>query len=1243
MQQIYKKYKDRFIEISGKSRALFTRSIIKKYSYDLGTLLPFLDIDSFYDFLWKKRDSFNLINDKIAKKITKNADKSFELDEGVSPLSVAKQVSDLKYLRREVEEIQKETGKYDLYVGFPYVFGKIGQDISVKAPLLLFPVTIDIDKDVVTLNHIENQPIILNRSLVLAYCNENKLKSDNVIAEFDPSSESTFSGVQDVIAYLEKVGIKLVHQKRKTVVPFDPVKEMTQNFLEVKYMAVLGRFPLANPIYNDYEILEKENLSTPSIDLLLQGKTKKEKKVKSIPVTYTINDLDYAQENAIDQINQKSNIVIYGPPGTGKSQTIVNIISDALCKNKRVLVVSQKRAALDVVFSRLGKLNAKAMFIPDAEKDKFNFFERIRQMHAQVMREDYRAAQKKFQHNEININREVGTLENISKVLFSPTEFGLSLQEMYAQSYNIGKDSKDYKLYEGLLKTSVAEENYPELYETMRYLKDKNIAKLYIDRQNAVAANPMIVHVKTDLDVHKLKEVYTFITRLSASALPPFDFSQYPHSRYLATFYLEKTASKRPDMTEIANIIMQVEKKGLCSWLKASYFPALWWLFPFVKYHHYKVRENVIIDLNIALKAFKMFEEPFALLQEILDDEGYALVMGGIINGNTVFVKALKNALENYISIRDMNKAIGELSEQMRSILDFSYENSDKTYEGINAVLNKILPLRIYHEIVKNDAYIDNALSKTVGFDSMRERILRLKSDQRELTKHLALDRFSQDYLEYFENSENSKDYLYQIQKQRALWPIRRMIEFFSDYLFRLFPCWLLSPQTVSTIFPLEKNMFDLVVFDEASQMFVENALPTIYRGNRIVVAGDNKQLRPSSGFVRRYQADDSFDYNVDLSTQAALEVESLLDLATAKFTPVHLVYHYRSMYSELIDFSNMAFYDNKLQIAPNITLSGGYKPIERIKVRGIWQNRHNHEEAVAVVKLVRTILRERKYNESIGIVTFNNEQKEYIEDMLDAEADKVAIFRKQLFQEENRTENGENLSIFVKNLENVQGDERDIIIFSIGYAKNDYDRVVAQFGSLSMDGGENRLNVAITRAKKKIYVVTSIEPEELDNVETTKNNGPKLLKKYLQYARAVSGGNNSEVRAVLGTFNAGKKIAKPIGAYEERIKQGLESMGYTVYTNLGNTSYKLSLGVYDNELGRFVLGIECDYQAYGSSESVLERDVYRIKFLESRGWKIVRIWSRDWWQSPKQVLQHLSEIIEREKAEIIAERAANQ
>ena len=186
------------------------------------------------------------------------------------------------------------------------------------------------------------------------------------------------------------------------------------------------------------------------------------------------------------------------------------------------------------------------------------------------------------------------------------------------------------------------------------------------------------------------------------------------------------------------------------------------------------------------------------------------------------------------------------------------------------------------------------------------------------------------------------------------------------------------------------------------------------------------------------------------------------------------------------------------------------------------------------------------------------------------------------------------------------------------------------------MDGGENRLNVAITRARKKVYVVTSIEPEELDRVETTKNNGPKLLKKYLLYARAVSSGKQSEINAVLNTFETKTKTVSTVGAYEEQINLGLEKLGYTVYTNLGNTSYKLSLGVFDKQLNRFILGIECDYSAYNSSSSILERDVYRIKFLESRGWKIVRIWSRDWWQSPKTVLQNITKIIEEEKLKLL-------
>ncbi|MBR1747175.1 MAG: DUF4011 domain-containing protein [Clostridia bacterium] len=1236
MQQIYSKYKERFIEISGKNRSLFTKSIIKKYSYDLGALLEYADIDDFYDFLWHRKPSFTIINEKIGRKLERAFVKENTEETPSEKTQVDKHFSDLKYLKREVEEIQKETGKYDLCIGFPYVFGKINSDIPLKAPLLLFPVTLEIDKDVVIVTHIPSQPVSINKSLVLAYCKEHHIKTDEVKTEFDLSDNDSFETIYDIVEYLNNNGFKIKYTKRKGTIPFDNAKEIDIDGMELKNMAILGRFPLANPIYNDYIQLEKNNLSTPSIDLLISGRPIRERRRAKAPITYTINDLDYAQENAIEKINESSNLVIYGPPGTGKSQTIVNIISDALCKNRRVLVVSQKQAALDVVFSRLGKLNAKAMLIPDPEKDKVLFFEKIKQAHAQVMRDNFADNTKKYQSYEFNINKELGILQSIGDVLFSETDFGITLQEMYAQSYNVGKDTKDYLLYKDLITTPISDWKYHPLYDDIKYIIDKNLCDLFIRRADATLKNPMVAHVRDDLDMHRLREAYDFINKIVAEQNAPFDFSIYPHSRYLTTFYLERQAENRMDLSRIADIITKMEHPGLAKTMNTCLIPPLTFAYPFVRKKYSQYKKDVEIDLNVSLKGLQNFEKRFVLLQDVLDEEGYSLAIGGVLNGNYTLLKNLSDALENYVTIRDMNKTIGELSESVKLLLDFSYIHSDKTLHGIRQTIEKILPLRIYHEIIKNDAYIENKLSQTVAFDSVRERILTLKSDQRELTKTLALERFSLDYAQFFENDSHAKDYLYQIQKQRALWPIRRMMEYFSEFIFRLFPCWLLSPQTVSTIFPLKRGMFDLIVFDEASQMFIENALPTIYRGNNIVVAGDNKQLRPSSGFIKRYQADDSFDATMDLSTQAALEVESLLDLATAKYTPVNLVYHYRSKFAELIDFSNMAFYGNKLQIAPNITIDTDHPPIERIKVKGVWQNRHNHEEAVAVVKLVRSILREREYGETIGIVTFNSEQKEYIEDMLDAEADKVATFRRQLYLEQNRIENGENQSLFVKNLENVQGDERDIIIFSVGYAKNDYDRVVAQFGSLSMEGGENRLNVAITRAKKKIYVVTSIEPEELDKVETTKNNGPKLLKSYLMYARAVSSGKQDEAKRILASFDGLAKPSSEIGSYEEQIKEGLEKMGYTVYSNLGNTYYKLSLGIYDKTLNRFILGIECDYRAYQSSDNALERDVYRIKFLESRGWKIIRVWSRDWWQSPKKVLSELSSIIDAEREKLL-------
>ena len=1279
MNPIYSKYKERFIQISGNNRSIFVKAIVKKYNFDIGAIMENRsDTDDFTDFLWHGRRSFSLLNDKVVQKMLKQAAKTDSVNEigerlsgeeealasdvvevrkkrGPKPLTplqkiVTGQLNNLRYLKREVEEMEKETGLYDLYIGFPFVIGQLTDDIQLRAPLLLFPAHIHIEKDEATLTLTPGQPVMLNKAFILAYAKEHNIPTDKLIQEFDPQADDTFKNPYDVVDYLNANGFKLRSTKRKSLQAFD-AGYLPSDMPEVKNFAVIGKFPLANAIYNDYLALEKDNLTTPAIDALLspkktrrelrldekrkakEAKRKKRDRELQNPTFYPINALDYAQENALQEITKQDNIVIYGPPGTGKSQTIVNIISDALCKGKRVLVVSQKRAALDVVFSRLGKLNSKAVLIPDPEKDKLAFFDRLRTMHAAAYASGYAEEQAYYKKVEFDIRKEVDTLQSISDALFTKTDFGLTLQEMYAGSYNIGKDSKDYKLYNKLLKTPIAGRNYPELKEDLRLIRDKNLARFYLERAELVKTNEMVEHVLPEIDMHKLKEAKAFIDKILSKPIVPFDSAKYPYSRYLVAFYLENAATERRDIKRVAKMVAGYEHPGSHRFLSVAAFPLFWPIYPFVKHSFSRKTEGIMIDLNVAKSMLDERTEEYKPLSKVLDKEGYALAVGGLINGNSYFLKKLSDALDNYVKVRDMNAALNQLNASVKDILEFAALNSDGDAESMTEVLNKVLPMRIYKEIVSMDAEVESFLSKTVTFDSMRNRILQLKADQREISAALAMSKCNEAYATYFKEAPDAKDFLYDIQKQRGLRPLRQMFDFFGEYLLRLFPCWLLSPEVVSTILPLKRDLFDLVVFDEASQIFIENALPAMYRGSKVVIAGDSKQLRPTAGFVKKYFGNGSQDSSFDLSTQAALEVESLLDLATARYYPVHLTYHYRSKYAELIDFSNAAFYENKLQIAPDNEKNFSEPPIERIKVKGSWQNRHNHEEAVAVVRLVKNIFNRREENESIGIVTFNMEQKEYIEDMLDLEADKSQLFRRQLFQERNRVVDGENISLFVKNLENVQGEERDIIIFSVGYARNDYDRVVAQFGSLSMEGGENRLNVAVTRAKKKVYVVTSIEPEELDKNETTKNAGPKLLKKYLAYARAVSNGDTAEVKDILATMHRTKDVIDPIGAYELQIKEQLEKLGYEVDINLGNTDYKLSLGIYDRELGRYVLGVECDYRAFHSSPSVLERDVYRFKFLESKGWAIVRVWSRDWWLSRTKVLNDLVTVIERRKA----------
>lgn len=562
----------------------------------------------------------------------------------------------------------------------------------------------------------------------------------------------------------------------------------------------------------------------------------------------------------------------------------------------------------------------------------------------------------------------------------------------------------------------------------------------------------------------------------------------------------------------------------------------------------------------------------------------------------------------------------------------FSESNIFKSKEAlINTFLLKWISIieKENIEVMSNFNY-ENEIRETTSKLISEKKSLNLKYIENVLNKEI---RDSKSYNRNG-NEVTFKDIKKESEKKRNKMSLRKFVsQFHSTGLFKLLPCWLVTPEVASAIFPLKQGLFDIVIFDEASQMFVEQGIPSLYRANKVVIAGDDKQLQPSDLYSVKLEEEEN-EYDEDeYVDNSALEVKSILDLAKIKYKSSTLTYHYRADFEELINFSNYAFYNGKIQIIPNRIRNNDNKPIERIKVEGRWIDRQNIEEGNKVVSIVKDILQNRLKDETIGIITFNITQKDLISDLLDNECQKDESFRELYTKEINRKNGDEDISIFIKNIENVQGDERDIIIFCVGYAQNEKGRVLTNFGTLNKESGENRLNVAISRAKQKIYLVTSIEPEEI-HVEDSKNQGPKLFKSYLKYVRAVSNNNKEEVKhilqSVLNKNNLNKNTSNHFDSpFEEEVYGELIKLGYDVHTQVGSSGYKIDLAIYDPKKSEFVLGIECDGAMYHSSKSARERDIYRQKFLESKGWKIHRIWSKNWWKEPHKEISKIKNILD--------------
>ncbi len=1246
---IYTYYKERLIEIGGNNKCLYLKNIVRKNAYDIGHIFEGRDtkVSEFVEFLHSnKKYPLTLIDNAEKKEIIQNLDiqtKSAPETNSMPPLgeeaeklakklerekrqaesrAIEAEIAKLKDLKREIEEIERETGRYELYIGYPFVFGALNQGFNktvIKAPLMLFPVKIEITNDTtVELLFNEAEKIRINPALIFAYSQAKKVNVDDLELEFDDITR--FSGLGDILKYLADAHIKIDWSHSKNVYSYSRFKEPTERDLSVRYAAVLGRFPLSNSIYNDYTTLEKKKLTNDAVNELLRTekeKTKKQKKKKAKNQSlYPIKMLDYAQSKVLKKVDEMGNMVIYGPPGTGKSQTIVNIITDAVSKNKKVLVVSQKKAALDVVYNRLGLLSEKSMYITDECKQKRTFYDKCLTAHQSNMADsiiDVSVLLEKFDALEAKIASETQSLETIYSVLNDKRPFGLSLSEMYASSSPISKNSADYEIYTRLIEDEeIMSLGYKELSEALFVIKSKSLEKLYYNFIQDKEKNPLIDHMQPALDIKTLSEVKGALLEIQKRKKGYFNTAKYPYYRHVMAYYKELAIEENLDLIV----------KHLCKFK----YPEK----TFTKKYEKDIKDEFIETMS----AVDSFVKEYDCLHSVLTVDGYISVIDNILRGNTAYIKLVYDALDNYIALRDVNTLLESLDRNKIAILNFAYINS-KSYSSYEDILEKIMQIRIYHEVIHYEEVSADELAKTVDFPNITERIYKLKEQELEVSNQLASGKSSRDYEELYNNAKNNKDYLYQISKKQKFWPIRKTLEVYGDFILTLFPCWLLSPENVSNLLPLTKNMFDLVIFDEASQVFIESTIPAIFRGKNIVVAGDSKQLRPSTAFMKRYLGAPP-DLHDDYAKEAALEVDSLLDLAVARYESSNLTYHYRSRHSELIDFSNAAFYSSELQISPNISKNKKHRPIERYKVVGKWEDRRNVTEAKKVVELLKDIFATRKNNESIGIITFNADQQSCIADFIDKEASRDPEFRSNMIKETHRFEEGEDTSIFIKNLENVQGDERDIIIFSIAYAPNKEGKVYTNFGSLSADGGENRLNVAITRAKSKVIIVTSIEPEEL-KVELAKNQGPRLLKKYLAYARAVAAGNDGEVSAILSELESDKlkaatRVETKVPSVEEQMKERLVKLGYKVDIRLGNIHNRISLAIYDEKTDKYLVGVELDKDAFQSSDSTIERDVYKPRFMKAKGWNLVRVWCRDWWLYPQKVIKSIVSVAEKNK-----------
>lgn len=993
-----------------------------------------------------------------------------------------------------------------------------------------------------------------------------------------------------------------------------------------------SKFVMWNDVHSNIDLMRKN----PVIDALLnKGSWAGDEKpvdVSGYDDEYAPSDnaipidVDSSQLEAVLESGQGHSFILYGPPGTGKSQTITNMIANALFHGKRVLFVAEKMAALEVVQRRLEKIGL-APFCLELHSNKVTKSHFLEQLDKALSLTRIKEPEQ-YARTADDLLHERQKLSHFNKLMHEDAGNGMSLCDCITRYSSI--EGGIIRPSDGFMrdftprKLAMAIDQIKEAGKLIGIIGKPCHNPLY-GLKVTDSSQQTISTLKQQLPLlsSEIEGVESAIRDVSEALFIslPRDFSSIPF-----VYALQNILSQWDEavLFENAEELSAAWQEASGKWFIPRYFGQKQILARLRQYNSKVAKDNVTEFLQ-TLSGFhnKAMELNISLFsgQPVSFDKGR-------ITNNTKGILAVRNikgtcdTLQEACSFQGDFESISKLipnwlgnldkvrdwalwCSEMESLRQADMESvipilENATADDISSVADAFAKgcYACYAQGVI-DSHRELQLFKGLLFEERIKKYKALDAKFKSLTKKMLYYRLASKVPSQVTGVSDAselgilKRYIHSKGRGSS---IRTIIDQIPELLPRLSPVMLMSPISVAQFLDLHNQKFDIVCFDEASQMPTPEAVGAIARGNALICVGDPKQMPPTS-FFSSNATDDEDAENDDM--------ESILeDCITISLPGRHLNWHYRSKHESLIAFSNQQYYDGKLYTFPSVDDKA--RRVKYVHVNGSYdygKTRCNRAEAEAIVAEVVKRLQSPS-DESIGIVAFSKVQQNLIEDILGDTLASHPELEKKAFDGDE--------PIFVKNLENVQGDERDVILFSVGYGPDKNGKVSMNFGPLNNIGGERRLNVAVSRARSEMMVFTIMEPEMID-LKRTNAQGVVGLKNFLKFAKT------GELPLRNGQVNTvGRDIADVIG-------DAITRRGYKVDTHVGRSAFKIDIAVIDKrDPEKYILGILCDGNNFFNAKTEREREIGQPSFLRHMGWNLLRVWSLDWYMDKSQVMARI-------------------